>query len=217
MATNYIWDVEYRKRNRIQKRNKQMYERKRIIKQNAINYSEKHSLPLVQTMLKKIGYQNAFIDKSNKYECTITIKPNCKLAGKLYYGTPDIQIRVLREWLYNQLKKRRMKGVFVYEFHENLNIHLHGIINMINIKENYEIHFARLKNTINRVVGRSSITPIKNIDKYLTYIIKDMHKSGLPMVILDPENNYNRSYTMTDWECASEGDAERIHDAQGDP
>lgn len=133
-----------------------------------------------------------FQEGINYYEITITIgNKTDKKYGKIYYTTPDLQIRFFRERLLEQSFKRDINICGVIEFQANGNAHIHAAIKHTT---GYEIHLRRFQRWCQKHIGNTRLSKIKNIDKYFKYIMKD-YEPGRALVITHYEINYNSKIT----------------------
>lgn len=170
-------------------REERLYNRRRARARkhfDAINKDRKEALEkgkayvdtLVQRMPKIIEHIKA---NPEWREITVTIKPSCKIKGKLYYHYPDVQYKSIIDCMHETLRKRKMSGLVQGEFHKNGNVHVHGVIYH---ETGYDIHYMRLLRYLKGKIGRTTITEIRNKDNWLSYMFKEAHKSGLKETVI---------------------------------
>lgn len=152
---------------------------------------------LVQRMPKIYDKIIHYRNNPEYREITVTIKPSCKLLGKLYYADPLDQYNKIVEVLTEQ---KQFKYIICGEFHKNGNVHIHGAVMH---PSGYDIHYARLRRKLARLIGRTSITEIKDKEKWLNYMFKEQHKSGLEIHTIGYTNmdmkylpNYNKRWDV---------------------
>lgn len=79
-----------------------------------------------------------------------------------------------------------------YEFNKNGNIHSHGIIRH---SGDYEVYLRKFQQHMKSKIGRNSISPIRKIESWIGYMLKEIETTQIPITIINKELIKNKYST----------------------
>lgn len=99
---------------------------------------------------------------------------------KDYYGemSPQKQYKLLKTNILKYVKENDFILVMSYEWQKNGNLHTHAILRH---KGNYELPIKTMQQYFKKLLGKNSMSIIRNGSTWAGYIVKDLAKSGIPM------------------------------------
>lgn len=139
--------------------------------------AENSSTLLGRTILK---IQSSHERDVKYHEITITISQRAhKKYGKIFFASPEVQQRVISNYMKEQCNKRGISLLGMFEYHANGNKHLHAIVKH---ETGYQSHLRKFQHWCKRNIGNSRMTQIRNMEKYIGYILKE-YEPGNELIV----------------------------------
>lgn len=121
------------------------------------------------------------VEAKDASEITITFKPKYRET----WDNDELIIYIKRYFAFMPLNLKEV--VLVTEYGDNLNLHFHGIIRGTSKDK------SQLKTYLNKRIGRSTVSTIRNTIKYKEYLLKEQTIDTLKDVIyFDFEDDIER-------------------------